>query len=68
MDNNINNGTGEEALALLKYMTHHTEHHIEELKELSHTLSDEASENVDEAVCLMEQACEKLMKALDILE
>jgi len=57
-----------ERKALLKYMAEHNEHHAEELHELAHELSDDASAKVHEAVDLFAQGNALLREALKLLE
>ena len=56
--------SAEEALALLKYMIDHNEHHNEELLELSKAFPEAVQETIKDAVAVMSQGCEKLREAL----
>lgn len=57
----------EERLALLKYMLDHNTHHAEELHDLAHGLTGEASDLLHEAVSDIESSNAKLAAALKIL-
>lgn len=58
-----------EQVALLAYMLHHNEHHLEELHEAAHSIEDEgdslAAGLLHEAVALYDAANKKLASALD---
>ena len=56
--------TLEEALALLGYMAHHSEHHAQELLEASRALPEKAAAHIAEAVVLLTQSNEKIRAAI----
>ncbi len=56
--------SAEEALALLKYMIDHNEHHIEELKELSPAFEETVQDTISKAVDILAQGNDKLREAL----
>ena len=60
--------SGEERLALLKYMLSHNAHHAEELHELAHGIPGEAEELLHAAVADIESSNEKLARAIEMLE
>ena len=57
----------EEAKVLLKYMVDHNVHHSEELHELAHSLPEEVSAIVHEALEVYNKANTKLQEAYDLL-
>ncbi|MBQ7597475.1 MAG: hypothetical protein IJU56_02730 [Clostridia bacterium] len=56
--------TLEQALALLGYMAHHSEHHAQELLEASRALPEKAVVYITEAVALLTQSNEKIRAAI----
>lgn len=56
--------TTEQALALLDYMAHHSEHHAQELLEASRALPEKAAAHIAEAVALLTQSNEKIRAAI----
>lgn len=56
--------SGEETIALLKYMAHHNAHHAEELLETVSMLSDNAALLIKEAVTLLNESTEKINQAI----
>ncbi|MDD5885924.1 MAG: hypothetical protein PUC71_00180 [Oscillospiraceae bacterium] len=58
----------EEAVALLKYMVHHNQHHADELYDVAGKLDGEAKELVHAAVIHYETGNGKLEEALKILQ
>lgn len=64
MEHNHNHASGEETIALLKYMAHHNAHHAQELTETVSSLSDNAAVLIKEAVDLLNKSTEKINQAI----
>ena len=56
----------EENKALLEYMIHHNEHHMEELSELADAIGNPASSFITEALKDLKSGNMKLQEALDL--
>lgn len=67
-DQNGRTAPKSEEQALMEYMLHHNEHHLEEFEELATKLramgKDHAAEHIDECIALMKQADEALEGAI----
>lgn len=57
----------EEAVALLKYMLNHNQHHAEELHELAHCFNKDAAEAIHAAVGKLQESNECMQQALKLL-
>jgi len=53
-----------EALALLKYMADHSDHHAEELRETAPALNEKAAAALDEAIALLQQSAACIRQAI----
>ncbi|NLY87687.1 MAG: hypothetical protein GX083_03960 [Clostridiales bacterium] len=61
------NASPEEAVALLKYMLKHNQHHSEELHDLGHSFDDEISDFIHDAVDKLEESNALLEQAVSLL-
>ena len=57
-----------EAIASLKFMIEHNEHHESELHDIGHSLPEEAGDIVHEALQIFKQGNTRLKEALQLLE
>lgn len=53
-----------EALALLRYMADHSDHHAEELRETAPALPKSAVKALDEAIALLQQSAACIRQAI----
>ena len=53
-----------EALALLRYMAGHSDHHAEELRETAPALNETAVAALNEAIDLLQQSADKIRQAI----
>ena len=60
VESNIPEVSKAEALALLRYMADHSDHHAEELRETGET----AAAALDEAIALLRQSAAKIRQAI----
>ncbi len=67
-DNNESATDEDEAQALLSYLLHHSEHHIDEMKEASQALSEEGQNLIAQAIEFYEAGNAKIAAALDITD
>ena len=58
----------EEAVALLRYMLDHNQHHADELHELGHCFEDEIADLVHDAVDSLQDSNTYLEQALSLLD
>lgn len=58
----------EETLALLSYMVQHNKHHAEELSSLAESLSGEAANCLQKAICSFENGNAELERALELMK
>ena len=63
-ESNIPGVSKEEALALLKYMANHSDHHAEELRETLPALNETAVAALNEAIDLLQQSAAKIRQAI----
>ena len=61
---NIPDVSKAEALALLRYMADHSDHHAEELRETAPALNKTAAAALDEAIALLQQSAAKIRQAI----
>ncbi len=61
---NIPGISKEEALALLRYMADHSDHHAEELRETVPALGEKAAAALGEAIALLQQSAAKIRQAI----
>ena len=54
----------EEALALLRYMADHSDHHADELRETAPALNEKAVAALNEAIDLLLQSAAKIRQAI----
>ncbi|MBQ0041041.1 MAG: hypothetical protein KBS56_03345 [Clostridiales bacterium] len=58
----------EEAVALLRYMLNHNQHHADELHELAHCFEDEIADLVHDAVDSLQDSNNFMEQALALLD
>ena len=63
-ESNIPDVSKAEALALLRYMADHSDHHAEELRETAPALNKTAAAALDEAIALLLQSAAKIRQAI----
>ncbi len=58
----------EEAVALLRYMLDHNQHHADELHELAHCFEDEIADLVHDAVDRLQESNTYIEQALSLID